>query len=104
MNMRAGGELVPGGLAMVIGCVRNPINIGKIVTTEKFSKRGDFAPDGTLFDDEDAWFCTAPDLFVMNANKAIVNTGYSYIGAEHLLPINPSADPLEISQQQEVEA
>ncbi len=103
MNNQPRGELVPGGLAMVIGCVKNPINIGKIVTTENLVMRGHISPDGIPYDDDMAWFCTAPDLFVMRNREKMVKTGYSYTGADHLLPIHPSADPLEISQQQECE-
>ncbi len=74
------GELVPGGLAMIIGSIHGESGyIGTTVTlVERFhcqygaAWRTDPVPSGA---------CVALE--------------------KHLMPINPSADPLEITQQRE---
>jgi hypothetical protein len=97
----AKGELVPGGLAMVIGCARDPSNIGKSVTTEFLAEEGHVV-DGRVYSggDGSGWYCTAPGLAVYRQGVGPVVTGYAYIDSSHLMPINPEADPLHTEQEQ----
>lgn len=105
MNNQPRGELVPGGLAMVYGLKSDPEDNGRIVTTIEKVFHGHKAPDGApYFSRKEAWYCEARGLKTKKQNGALVETGYAYFSPANLLPINPSADPLEITQQHEVEA
>lgn len=104
MSMKAGGELVPGGLAWVSGCRKDPIHVGKIVTTERPAVCGERTPSGNTFSNEnsvDVWLCRGDSLVSTKKEGGRIGAGYAYIEAKFLLPINPSADPLEIIQQME---
>jgi len=100
MSMKAGGELVPGGLAMIIG----GSNMGAVVELVHPTYPGCIynAPDGRRYrlkaDGEPGFLVRGPG-FVSQAFGG--NEGYKKV--KHLLPINPSADPVEITQQQECE-
>ncbi len=104
MNNQPRGELVPGGLAMVSGCREDPIHVGKIVTTERTAVCGERTPSGNTFwnrDGVEVWLCSGDSLVSTKREGGRIGSGYAYIEAKFLLPINPSADPLEITQQQE---
>ena len=94
MTNQPRGELVPGGLAMVYGDVETPQANGRFVTLVEF---GDYRCIGHP-DLVSGWDCKAEWL------REIAPVDSAVFLAKNLLPINPSADPLEISQQQEVEA
>jgi hypothetical protein len=76
-------ELQAGGLALIIGAVRLPETIGKIVTLVASSH----SPDEGC----DLWYVYGiePCLFVR---------------AHHLLPIKPEADPLDVTHKEELHA
>ena len=98
---QAKGELVPGGLAMVIGCMVDQSNIGMIVVTESQVEHGS-TYDGYMYNGPSgAWLCTADGLYVLRGGEP-VRAGYAYIDAEHLMPINPEADPLETTQERDL--
>lgn len=80
---KANGELVPGGLAMVIGCVipENTKHIGQIILLGDACLL-DLGP-GFIVDE---W--TKPD------GKKIAAL------SRHLIPINPEADPLHVSERE----
>lgn len=83
MTNQPRGELVPGGLAMIIGSIHGQSEyIGTIVTlVDRFHCHYGAA------------WRTEP-----------VPSGACVALEDHLLPINPSADPLEITQQMEEKA
>lgn len=96
------GEIKPGCLALVVGCVRNPINIGKLVTVVEYAHCGHEALDGSFYgQDQGGWYCTGDDLYCGKFFGPPVRGGYTYVDSCHLMPINPSADPLEQTQEQE---
>lgn len=97
------GELVPGGLAMIVGCNSNPFNIGRIITTEKLASFGDIGPDGSTYGGPGGWLCRGDGLFVSRLGGGVEKADYCYSDPRHLMPINPCADLLEITQQQECE-
>ncbi len=99
MNNQPRGELVPGGLAMIIGARYCPENIGKIVTLERYVTKGDMICGYSV--DADGWHIKG-DLMSWTSRGA-VKMRESLAMPAQLLPINPSADPLEITQQQECE-
>jgi len=76
-------ELQPGGLALIVGAVRLPETIGKIVTL--------VASEYNSFEGCDLWYVEGiePCLFVR---------------AHHLLPIKPEADPLDVTNKEELHA
>lgn len=92
------GELVPGGLAIVTGCKKDPSNVGKIVTTERKAASGEVVGGYTYIGDG-GWFCTGEGLVVLRGGRPVV-TGHSYIDDSHLMPINPEADPLALEEDQ----
>jgi hypothetical protein len=76
-------ELQASGLALIIGAVRLPETIGKIVTL--------IASSHSLEEACDVWYVEGiePCLFVR---------------AHHLLPIKPEADPLDVTHKEELHA
>ncbi len=103
MNNQPRGELVPGGLAMVIGSISHKHLIGRSVRLIEFipaGQYGEWQAQGcgrtvTNVSTDDCWLCEVDGKTLRGVCLFIPG---------HLLPINPSADPLEITQQQEVEA
>lgn len=92
------GELVPGGLAMVIG----GSNIGAIVELVYGIQPGAIysGPDGRIYRlgiGRPAGFLVRGDGFVSEIFGG--NEGFKM--AKDLMPINPEPDPLEITQHQE---
>lgn len=76
-------ELQPGMLALVIGYVRLPESVGKIVTL--------VAEDLIGIGNERCWFVSGLDDAILVRTK-------------HLLPINPEADPLDVTHKEELHA
>jgi hypothetical protein len=94
-------ELQPGMLALVIGCRNVEINVGKIVTLERFVPSGQIAFDGPTA--RDLWVIGGEGIGYTVGRRVIVgNQGLSQ--AKYLLPIKPEADPLHEKQQQELHA
>lgn len=91
------GEIKPGILALVVGCNKDPADIGKIVLVERLCLRGEDSPGGGVLGEDRAWLCTADNI----KSYPYEFDGWSYYAERHLMPINPSADPLEQTQQQE---
>ncbi len=100
MTNQPRGELVPGGLAMVIGAAYCPENIGKIVTLERYVTKGEMI--GGYEVGENGWHVSG-DLISWTSFGA-VRMKDSLAMPENLMPINPSADHLKIARQHEVEA
>ncbi len=103
MNNQPRGELVPGGLAMV----KRGEDAGRVVETIVFLAFGDVAPTGEPYMDfTPGWFCEADGI---SCRKEVLGVrveepcGYAVYYDSSLMPINPTADPLEITQQQECE-
>lgn len=89
------GELIPGGLAMIISDTETPIANGRVVTLVSF---GEYKVIGEpeLFT---GWECYSPWL------AEFAGTGrVAIIAAKNLMPIKPEPDPLGITQQQEQSA
>lgn len=104
MNNQARGELVPGGLAMVYGLKVDVAENGKLGELVRLCAAGEYfvSPSSGLL-------CEAVDggwLVLGNFSHPYDRDefGYSTFDACNLMPINPSADPLEITKQHEVEA
>ena len=94
-------ELQPGMLALVIGYRNVAQNLGKIVTLERFVKKGQRAIEGNA--SKDLWVITGDGVgYTFGGNVIIGSKGLSE--SKHLMPIRPEADPLEQKQQQELHA
>ena len=89
-------ELQPGMLALVIGCRKDPKLIGMIIEIDEAIETRFPLPDKQSAWDRQGyahgdWVCNhGSDQFV--------------IATQHLTPIKPEADPLEIKQTQELHA
>jgi hypothetical protein len=93
----AKGELVPGGLAMVIRARNVPQNLGKTVTLSKFINKGDLVLGGIA--DSDIWVFSGDDVGYKKGGAIILGKiGVARPGS--LMPINPEADPLEQEHEQ----
>lgn len=94
-------ELQPGMLALVIGCRNVEVNVGKIVTLERFVTTGQIAFTGPVI--RDLWIISGDGIGYTIGGKVVVgNQGLS--APQHLLPIRPESDPLDQKQQQELHA
>lgn len=97
-------ELQPGMLALVIGCRKNPANIGKIVELVAFLETGGIH-DGQMFGGPNAsWKVKGDWLTGVNLRGDSFPSDITYVQPAHLLPIKPEADPLDQKQQQELHA
>jgi hypothetical protein len=94
----AKGELVPGGLAMVYGMVRDVHLNGAIVELVEYHSGGDYyspiTGDG----------CTAPEGWLVRGDALSYTqypeeNGQSVIESKKLMPIKPEADPLHTEQE-----
>ena len=97
-------ELQAGMLALVIGCTRNPANIGKIVTADQKVTDGFVGPEGYKFSGEFCWLVRGSGLIRSLTNGSFSPSDYCYIADEHLLPIKPEADPLDVTHKEELHA
>lgn len=94
-------ELQVGGLAMVIGCLSNPRHIGKVV--EIISA----IPEGHGVSIEGAiYYCSGGDGFVCSGHDVSPHPDHKYgsFAKKHLIPIKPSADPLDVTNKEELHA
>lgn len=96
-------ELKIGGLALVIGCMRNPRHIGKVVELIAEIPSGyAVSVDGALY------YCITGEGFVCSGDNVwpqdAKNSKYGAFDKKHLLPIKPEADPLDVTETQELHA
>lgn len=105
------GELVPGGLAMVIKS-GDQDDLFRMVETRFLCQEGidfphPFIPGKTTglnLGEGEAWLCIADGLVALRGSSAAFDQGWAFFGPEQLMPINPKPDPLEITQHQEQSA
>lgn len=97
-------ELQAGMLALVIGCIKNPANIGKIVTAEQKVSAGFVGPEGYVFSNDHGWLVRGPGLIKSLSNGVTSASDYCYISEEHLMPIKPLSDPLDVTHKEELHA
>lgn len=97
-------ELQPGMLALVVGCRKNPANIGKIVELIKFMRPGDVHDSRRFAGPVAAWKIKSVNLVHLSISGEEIYSDTSYAEARHLLPVRPQADPLDQKQQQELHA
>jgi hypothetical protein len=97
-------ELQPGMLALVVGCVRNPVNIGKTVTLSREAFDGDIGPDSMPYSGDRTWLITGESLVCVDVLGRERKSSYSYAKSEHLMPIKPEADPLHVTHKEELHA
>ena len=94
-------ELQAGMLALVIGCRNVEVNVGKIVTLERFVTTGEIAFNGPVI--RDLWIISGDGIGYTVGGKVVVgNKGLS--APQHLLPIKPEADPLDVTHKEELHA
>lgn len=94
-------ELQPGMLALVIGCRNVEVNVGKIVTLERFVTTGQIVFNGPVI--RDLWIISGDGVGYTVGDK-VVTGNQGLCSAKYLLPIKPEADPLHEKQQQELHA
>ncbi len=102
MNNQPRGELVPGGLAMVVKSTYQE-NIGKGVRLLSRLAPKEIVSAITL-PNQDFQNRMAVELWHVSGdviNQDLDLSGESFFHESQLMPINPSADPLEITQQME---
>ncbi len=106
MNNQPRGELVPGGLAMIVGSAL-PENIGKtVVLVSRISADQDVVYKQAYYKSGIArWEVKTPNgersLSIPSFEGPIRQDSEGLCREVWLMPINPTADPLEITQQQE---
>lgn len=96
-------KLEPGMLALVIGFSSFPDNVGKIVTTDRYSKTGDPGVGSAIYGGTGAWLVKGDKLALNHGARKVIGD-FAFINPKHLLPIRPEADPLDQKQQQELHA
>ena len=102
-------ELKPGMMALVIGCVSNPGNIGKVVELISFLNKGDKNSSGYVMD-ADSWEIKGDNLVairVLTGTNIISNTSFGEISQaapNHLMPIKPESDPIHTKEEQHASA
>lgn len=111
MTDQARGELVPGGLAMILGGRKRKLNVGKVVELLRLV----IGPAKVSINDGvnwievptgyRAWVVTGDGLTgEMTHTGRLVSTRELIYAEKRLMPINPEADPLSIDQRQECKA
>lgn len=105
-NNSANMKLSPGMMCLVVGFREDPVNLGKVVTLKSFHKRGDFIQTGkgdslaSLV--QDCWLVEGKNLS-REWRCGLTNKVITYVDCngifktEHLMPIRPEEDPLEIT-------
>ena len=102
-------ELKPGMMALVIGSVNNPKNIGKVVELISYIKNGDRNSSGHVMN-ADSWEIKGDNLFsstVLSGTDILISTSIgekSNAAPNHLMPINPEADPLQTKEEKHASA
>lgn len=94
-------ELQAGMLALVVGCGRVEQNIGKIVTLDRFVKKGSPAIEGIAI--HDCWVIKGSEVGYTLGGEFVFGE-YGLSRPCHLLPIKPEADPLDVTETQELHA
>lgn len=95
-------ELQAGMLALVVGCTKYDIDVGKIVKLDRYLRAGEHTPcNGCLT--KDLWLATGENLHRIMGGK-IVQADYGLYMTENLLPIKPEADPLDATHKEELHA
>jgi hypothetical protein len=97
-------ELQAGMLAMIIGCTRTPVNIGKIVTLNRVVSKGEKHCQATYDGDEQSWLVEGDGVIATNVLGDEYEFGFTYVGSKHLMPIPPLADPLDVTHKEELHA
>lgn len=93
------GELVPGGLAMVIGDPTGKFN-GIIVETLRIVVNGEKFGPYQEYRGSPAWECRADGLEAKCVGSGRNLPGVAFIRPANLMPIKPEADPLHAEQDQ----
>ena len=102
-------ELKPGMMALVIGCVKRPENIGKVVELISYIKKGDRNSSGHVMN-ADSWEIKGDNLFsitVLAGTDILISTSLgerSSASPNHLMPIKPESDPLHTKEEQHASA
>jgi len=89
-------------LALVTGCTKTPVDVGKIVTLDKFLRRGEHTPDSG-YAIIDLWLARGENLHRVREGN-IVSADYGLYRSNHLLPIKPESDPLNVTHKEELHA
>ena len=97
-------ELQPGMLAMIVGCATTPVNIGKIVTLAKFISPGEMHKTSIYSGDGPCWVVEGDGIIATSISGAEYNFGYSFVKRQYLMPIKPEADPLDVTNKEELHA
>lgn len=96
-NSSANMKLEPGMLCLVINAHRNMDNIGKIVTTIRYLKEGDFIPELGGFAAVASWLIQGESLTITTTELEVDKGDFTLAGQQDLMPIRPEEDPLEIT-------
>lgn len=102
-------ELQVGGLALVIGANHCHENIGKIVKVDGFYKAGEELPSHST-SGQDVFVCSGDNLLysmvIKGTNDLIgkISGTVAYCWPQHLTPIRPEADPLDVTHKEELHA
>ena len=100
------GEIKPGILALVISSNGVTNNVGKVVMVERLVQPGEpIGNNAHYVGTMPVWLCTGEGVEMTcqrpDGNLYAVASGRGYFPPFRLMPINPQADPLEKTQQQE---
>ena len=102
-------ELKPGMMALVIGCVNSPENIGKVVELISYIKKGDRNSSGHVMN-ADSWEIKGDNLLsmtVLAGTDILRSTSFgerSNAAPNHLMPIKTESDPLHTKEEQHASA
>lgn len=94
-------ELQVGVMALVVGCKSNPRHIGKIVEIIEVIPAGyGVSVEGAVYHcfGEDGFVCSGHDLSPHPDHK------YGSFAKSHLKAIKPEADPLDVTNKEELHA
>ena len=103
-NNSANMKLEPGMLCLVIGYRADPVNLGKLVTLKSFHKKGEVLPLVNTVASlvQDCWLVEGENL-TRSWRCGLTNKIVTYVDcsgifkSEHLMPVRPEEDPLEIT-------
>lgn len=94
-NNSANMKLSPGMMCLVIGFRSSPVNIGKIVTLGMYVLKGSLNLSGNKYK-ASGWVCYGEGLFSVGGGVPVCGERGLFL-PEHLMPIRPEEDPLEIT-------
>ena len=95
-------ELQAGMLAFVVGCTKYDVDIGKIVKLDRHLRAGEGTPDNG-YATKDLWLATGENLHRVRDGN-IISADYGLYMAEHLLPIKPESELLDVTHKEELHA